>query len=95
MIDLSTVPIDDLVLEMSIRLGRGEVGYHGLMSRRQADFRNAWTDLYLWVMDRQNEDFARWSPVARKMSEIISRGGHERRVVAVNTTLIGREGEVA
>lgn len=89
------IPDDELILEMSARLGAGRIGYEGLMSRDQMNYRDMWVELYTWVRHQQNVDFDKWRPIAAKMESLAEHGAPERRVVAVNTTLIGREAEVA
>lgn len=79
-------------------LNQGVVGFYGLYSTNQQDFREMWTDFADWVSDMCNADFDYWNPVRLKLLEIEARyGGNRvesrRQVFAVNTTYYGRAAE--
>lgn len=91
--------VDETVARMEQYLEQGIVGFDGLYSTLQHSYRAAWCDVMDRLNDQCNEDFERWQPHRAMMIAALERHGgnivHERRqVVAVNTTLNGREDEV-
>ena len=96
--DLTQATTGELTAEVERRLGNNEMGFSGLYSSNQQDFREAWTDAMQELHRLCNEDFERWQPHRQLMVECLERhvgvnGPSRRRVYAVNTTYHGRDAE--
>lgn len=96
--NLSSLPDDAIVTEMERRLNLGTVGFHGLYSSNQMDYREAWRDVMDWVNDMCNADFDYWNPVRATMLAAFDRHDGDRiesrrQVFAVNTTYYGEDAE--
>lgn len=93
---LANVSTDELVAEIERRLEQGVLGFHGLYSTNQQNFREMWCDLSDWVHIESLRDFDDVQRVRLKMLEITDRHDGERvqarrQIYAVNTTYHGRE----
>ena len=98
MLDLHTCANDELVKEVERRLQGNTLGFHGMYSTNQQDFREAWCDAMDLLHDLCNGDFDRWQPHRQMMIDALERHGgdrvqNRRQVYAVNTTFHGRAAE--
>lgn len=94
--DLHECTNDELVAEVEKRLGGNTLGFHGLYSTNQQNYREAWCDVMDWLHVQCNIDFERWQPHRDQMIAAIERHGGDnvqmrRRVYAVNTTHYGKD----
>lgn len=93
--DLHDCTNDELVQEVERRLQGNTLGFHGLYSTNQQNWREAWCDVADWVNDMCNADFDRFHPMRQIMCDAIGRHtgtleSSRRQVYAVNTTFHGR-----
>jgi hypothetical protein len=93
--DLHGCTNDELVSEVEHRLGGNTLGFNGLYSTNQQNYREAWVDVMDWLHDMCNADFDKWNPHRQMMTAALERHGgdnvqNRRQVYAVNTTFHGR-----
>jgi hypothetical protein len=65
--DLHTCTNDELVAEVERRLEGNTLGFNGLYSTNQQNWREAWTDVMDLLNDLCNGDFAKWQPHRQMM----------------------------
>lgn len=93
--DLHDCTNDELVQEVERRLAGNTLGFHGLYSTNQQNYREAWCDVMDWLHQCCNTDFERWHPHRDMMIAALERHvgdnvQNRRQVYAVNTTYHGR-----
>jgi hypothetical protein len=93
--DLTTCTNDELVAAVEHRLEGNTLGFSGLYSTNQQNYREAGQDTMDWLHDMCNADFERWNPHRQVMIAALERHGGDqvqvrRQVYAVNTTFHGR-----
>ena len=88
---------DEIVSDMQRRLDLGTVGWFGLASTDQQDYRGLWWQFTQWLHDRRNSshaEFQRLSDVQQQVNNLMNDGKLSAPPpVAINTTLLGREHE--
>lgn len=87
--------IDETIAKMQEFLDAGVVGYHGLYSKNQQDYRNMWWELSIFVNELRNEHFDDFflTSIKNKMNTLASEAPQAPEPFAVNTTRYGRENE--
>lgn len=84
----------ELAAEFERRSNAGRMGWHGMYSTNQINYREAWTDAMDQLHQRCNDDFDRWNPHRTMMQEALERhlgvATERREVYAINTTYHGR-----
>lgn len=92
---LSDLSDDEIVAEMQRRLARGTVGFHGLVSPHQMDYRAAYHEVCLLSARWSNEPGQFDRPLVRELRDLINRlsttPAVDPAVYAVNTTYHGKE----
>lgn len=96
--DLQSCTNDELAQEVERRLDAGVMGFHGLYSTNQMNWREAWVDVMDLLHDLCNGDFDKWQPHRQMMYDAQARHDgdrvqNRRKVYAVNTTFHGRSAE--
>jgi hypothetical protein len=84
--------LDDALQVVRTALTDGRVGYAGLYSDNQSNYRDAWTELNRRVWARMNDgEFERYAEISRWMMELMERAPKAPEPCAENTTRYGSE----
>lgn len=87
--------VDEAIEIVQRELDSGRLGYEGLYSNVQANYRDAMTALHMRVKKAMNDgEFDRYHTVSAWISELIDSAPRAPAPVAVNTTRYGREDEL-
>jgi len=88
--------IDGLIAALQVHLQEGRVGFDGLFSRHQMNFKNCWRELCQTISDVINGSDANFdneelTVIRNRMNELADTVPYDHLVYAVNTTFYGKD----